>query len=72
MKKIVSGKNICHKYEHNLKSKIFHVGGHDYHILSKDLIQIYADLSPIYADLDRDYSRVDLIDYEYYERWLNG
>ena len=72
MKKLVKVKNIYRKSVHNLKSKIFHENIVGWHILSKDLTQIYSELSPIYADLDNDYFRIDLTDFKYYERWLNG
>ena len=72
MKKIFNNKNIYRKYVHNLKSKIYHENSYQRHILSKDLVSVYSEMGPIYQSLDIDYSRVDLIDFEYYERWLNG
>lgn len=71
MKKILKNKNTTLKSVNNLKRKNhkFHIQSHN---VSKGIKDACALLSPIYQELDVDFGKCDLIDYEYYERWLNG
>lgn len=41
------------------------------HKVSKELESIYSSLIPIYEELE-DLTLIDLVDLEFYERWLNG
>ena len=40
------------------------------HIVSKE--SLYLQMSPIYQELDSEFCQIDLMDLEFYERWLNG
>lgn len=71
LKKLIKNKNITVKSvnNHKIKNHKFHPIKH---IVSKELEEIYSSLSPIYQSLNNDFMMVDLIDLEFYERWLNG
>lgn len=68
---LIKNKNITFKIANNHKT-IYHKLGFRNHIVSKGLIWDYSMLIPIYQELAEDFERSDLIDLEFYERWLNG
>ncbi len=70
MKKVLKNKHRYVKFVNNLgvKSHIYYAFRH---ILSKDIIKAYPDMSEIYAELDADFQKIDVVDLEFYERWLN-
>lgn len=70
MKKICKSKNNSLKSVNNQTSNR-HRYSSKWHIMSKDIGQIYESLRPIYAQLDSDFQKVDVVDLIYYERWLN-
>lgn len=70
MKKICKSKNNSLKSVNNQTSNRHRYSG-IWHIMSKDIGQIYESLRPIYAQLDSDFQKVDVVDLIYYERWLN-
>lgn len=71
LKKLIRKKNISKKSvnNHKIKNHKFYANNH---IVSKEIEEIYTSLTPVYQTLNADYERVDLIDLEFYERWLNG
>ena len=69
---MLKNKNRTVKSVNNHKTQIYHKKRSCNHIVSKEWERIYKSLAPIYQDLDGDYMQVDLIDLEFYERWLNG
>ena len=83
LKKLLKKKNTNHKSVNNHKinywvlkpTKSYNLSGHkilsNYHIVNKELGEIFSSLIPIYQDLTYDYDKCDLIDLEFYERWLN-
>ena len=72
MKKLVRNKNRTFKSVNNHKIQIYHKLRTSQHNVYGRLNDIYQELSSIYYDLDYDYQAIDLIDLEFYERWLNG
>lgn len=70
MKKIVKRKNTTLKSVNNHK-----ITNHNFykckHNVSKELIDGYLSMAPIYQTLNAEYANVDLVDLEFYERWLN-
>ena len=72
MKKLVQKKNRTLKSVNNHKIQICHKLFPFKHNVSRGLKQIYKEMSSIYQSLDNDFSEIDLIDLEFYERWLNG
>lgn len=72
MKKLIKNKNITCQSANNHKIPSCHIMGVNNHNVSKGLKKIMELLTPIYKDLDGDFSSVDLVDLEFYERWLNG
>lgn len=71
VKKIIKNKNITVKSVNNHKIKN-HKFNLNYHMVSKEMAQIYSSLAPIYQSLNDEFEKIDLIDLEFYERWLNG
>ena len=62
-----------HRYRKNvnnldIKSHIYYVRKH---IVSKDITRAYEEMSLIYEQLDTDFQKIDVVDLEFYERWLN-
>ena len=72
LEKMIKNKNRNFKFAHNLKIQNYHKLYGKKHIVSKGLEEIYSRLAPIYQELDTDFQKTDLIDLEFYERWLNG
>ena len=72
MKKVIKIKNRSFKSANNHKIQNYHKFYEKKHIVSKGLEEIYYQLAPIYQELDEDFQKTDLIDLEFYERWLNG
>lgn len=71
MKKTLKSKFTSLKSVNNHKIKSHKTNG-VWHIVSKGIEDIFDSLAPIYQMLDEDFLQCDLIDYEFYERWLNG
>lgn len=71
LKKLLKNKNTTLKSVNNLKIKNhkFYIQSHN---VSKEIIDAYASMSSIYQELAQYYDICDWIDYQYYERWLNG
>lgn len=72
MRKFVIKKNRYLKTVNNHKIQNYHKLYEKKHIVSKGLEDVYKSLSPIYQELDNAFEKIDLIDLEFYERWLNG
>ena len=72
LRKVVIKKNRYLKIVNNHKIQNYHKLYGKKHIVSKELEDIYKSLTPIYEELDNAFSSVDLVDLEFYERWLNG
>lgn len=70
VKKVLKNKHRYVKFVNNLDIKT-HIYYPQKHILSKDIIKAYLDMSDIYAELDADFQKIDVVDLEFYERWLN-
>lgn len=70
-KKLKVKKNKYCKSVHNLKHTRFNKLRANIHNVSKETINAYVSMSPIYLELDNAFGRVDLVDLEMYERWLN-
>ena len=71
-KKLVLKKNKYFKSVHNFKHTKINKLRCCLHNVSKDIIKAYASMIPIYSNICKDFSQVDLVDLEMYERWLNG
>ena len=71
LEKIIKNKNRTFKFANNHKIQNYHKFFGKNHIVSMGCYD-YSQLSHIYRELDDDFQRVDLIDLEFYERWLNG
>lgn len=71
MKKLVRNKNRICKSVNNHKIQIYHKLKVVNHNVNRRLVEIFKDMSSVYLDLDYDFQKVDLIDLEFYERWLN-
>ncbi|MBE5736569.1 MAG: hypothetical protein E7356_04395 [Clostridiales bacterium] len=71
MKKVGLLKNRKYNLVNNHNTGIYHLLWEYPHNMSKGIVQAYASMSPIYKMLDREFSSIDLIDLELYERWLN-
>ena len=69
---MLKNKNRKLKFVNNHKTQIYHKKLYSQHIVSKEWESVYSSLAPIYQSLDSDYVAIDLIDLEFYERWLNG
>ena len=72
MKKLVRKKFRSLKSVNNHKIQIYHKLRANKHIVNGELGVIYKQMLPIYQELDFDFQKADLIDLEFYERWLNG
>jgi len=72
MKKLIKNKNRTFKSANNHKIQIYHKLRLYNHIVSKGWEELYSGLAPIYQELQDDFDKVDLMDLEFYERWLNG
>jgi hypothetical protein len=72
MKKQNKKKNRTRKSVNNHKIRIYHKSRATKHNVSRETIEAYAQMIPIYQELSEDFERADLIDLEFYERWLNG
>ena len=70
MKNLITRKNTSLKSVNNHK-----ITNHKFcmfpHNVSKELLDVYMSMAPIYQALDVVYANIDLIDFDYYERWLN-
>jgi hypothetical protein len=71
MKKLIQNKNRIYKSVNNHKIQIYHKLKANKHNVNGRLFDIYNQMSAIYLDLENDFQAVDLIDLEFYERWLN-
>ena len=71
VKKVVLLKNRKCKLVNNYNTGIYHLLWGCPHNMSKGIEYAYASMSPVYKMLDREFSSIDLIDLELYERWLN-
>ena len=71
MRKLVSKKNRDLKTVNNHKIQNYHKLSSKKHIVSKEYKSFYNELAPIYQELEDAFSKVGLIDLEFYERWLN-
>ena len=71
LKKILKNKNIYGKFVNNHKTIIYHNFWDKYHMLSKGYANYFNVLTPIYQDIEKDFGAIDLIDLDFYERWLN-
>ena len=72
MKKLNKKKNRSWKSVNNHKIRIYHKFSTSKHNVSREVIDAYAEMTPIYQELSADFEQPDLIDLEFYERWLNG
>ena len=72
MKKLIRKKNRSLKSVNNHKIQIYHKLRSKNHNVNRRLCENYAQMLPIYQELDLDFEKIDLIDLEFYERWLNG
>ena len=72
LKKLVKFKNRNLKPANNHKIPSYHKMMFDCHNVSKGQINLLKELVSVYEELDEDYRSIDLIDLEFYERWLNG
>ncbi len=52
----------------NIKNHIYNLCSHN---LNKDILKAYLDMSKIYDELNCDFQKIDVVDLEFYERWLN-
>jgi len=71
LKKVIKNKNRYLKSANNHKI-LSHKIVWKNHIVSKDWGSLWQSLSPIYQMLNNDFDKIDLVDLEFYERWLNG
>ena len=72
LKKLLKIKNRIYQSANNHKIPSIHKMVVSNHTVSKGIQEIYKCLAPIYEDLDSGFSAIDLMDLEFYERWLNG
>ena len=72
LKKLLKSKNRICQTANNHKIPSIHKLVSKNHNVSKGLQEIFESLAPIYEELDSAFSTIDLIDLEFYERWLNG
>ena len=72
LKKIVRNKNRIYQSANNHKIPRIHKLTICNHNVSKGLQEIFEELAPIYEELGSEFSAIDLVDLEFYERWLNG
>lgn len=68
--KNLKNKHIYKKTVNNLdiKNHIYCVQRHN---VSKDIARAYLEMSPVYLELDADFQKIDVVDLDFYERWLN-
>jgi len=71
MKKVIKKKNIYFKCVNNHKIQIRHKFITKNHNVNGELSEIYLSMQPIYQDIDEEFMSIDLMDLEFYERWLN-
>ena len=72
MKKVIKKKNRTFKSANNHKIQNYHKMFGNNHIVKWEPKEVYSQLASIYQELDDDFCQTDLIDLEFYERWLNG
>lgn len=72
LKKLVKNKNRIYQFANNHKIPSIHKLTIYNHNVSKGLQEIFRELAPIYEELDGGFATIDLMDLEFYERWLNG
>ena len=72
MKKQNKKKNRTRKSVNNHKIRIYHKLKASKHNVSRETIEAYVQMTPIYQELGSAFEKADLIDLEFYERWLNG
>ncbi len=72
LKKLVKLKNRTYKSANNHKIPSCNILKSNSHNVSKGLRKIIDDLAPIYKELNSNFEPIDLMDLEFYERWLNG
>lgn len=70
MKKVLKNRHRSLKNVNNLNIKN-HIYKSNSHNLNKDILKAYLDMSKIYTELDSDFQKIDVVDLEFYERWLN-
>ena len=70
MNKFLKNRHIYRKSVNNLDIKI-HIYSAKKHNVSKDIILAYQEMSNIYRQLDADFQKIDVVDLDFYERWLN-
>ena len=70
MRKFLKNRHIYKKCVNNLDIKI-HIYSTSTHNVSKDIILAYQDMFVIYEELDADFQKIDVVDLDFYERWLN-
>ena len=72
LKKLLKNKNRICQSANNHKIPRIHKLTICNHNVSKGLQEIFEELAPIYEELGSEFSAIDLVDLEFYERWLNG
>lgn len=70
MEKVLKNRHRSLKIVNNLNIKN-HIYSVEKHNLNKDILSVYSELSKIYAELDSDFQKIDVVDLDFYERWLN-
>jgi len=72
LKKLIKSRDRIYHSANNHKIPSCHKMMFDCHNVSKGQIKLLKELASVYEELDADYQSIDLIDLEFYERWLNG
>ena len=55
----------------NHKRKIYHKNFAFKNIMSRSILKIMQELAPIYEELNTEFQTIDVVDLNFYERWLN-
>lgn len=83
LKKLLKKKNITfkivnnHKINYGCSNVLFarNLSSNNsysyYHNINKELENIYESLTPVYQVINNEFDLCDLIDLDFYERWLN-
>ena len=72
LKKLLKNKNRICQSANNHKIPRIHKLYASKHIVSKGLEKALESMASIYREIGKEFEAVDLIDLEFYERWLNG
>ncbi len=72
LRKLLKNKNRIYQFANNHKIPSIHKKMRQQHNVSKGIQEIFRELAPIYEELNKDFCATDLMDLEFYERWLNG